>query len=888
MLVRHNFFKKRGGMGFYENGLERTAAICVGATSLAFGALPSGALEAGVGLAGIAGFVLGQSQKFGPECARVRNRIRKKIMEDFGAYIKAEGDDWELKAGLKSADKALQECLGECVIDRKKLAASAVTPKGFPEQAVTVIMDGLAAIRPDLFGEGRKEDLPHRYATNVVQAGIEEAAGNAQYYRELEPVLMFEMAKALGQVRQDIAETNQTTKRIEQETNKISETVDALRVDKAREIVRSARSEIGQRPSFERQSLPTQMRNLANEAVSSALLQAPEDPVVLVLSSDLNRWDGDAEKALKYARKAIEGDPTDVSAWIAQGAAQLKLSLGAKSTSNSAVSINADMLNQTLASFEKVIVLDEWNASAHAYRGVTLHYLNSVDEALICLDKAIELDASLSHAYQSKAYVLAKQGDMALAVQTIQFASELFSDDPDVWSYYGWIVGHNDNETALSCYERTLALRPLSPRAWIGKATELGNLGRDAEALAAFERAISLNPNSALSWTNKGWVLEKLDRNEDALLAQEKAVRLEPQFSEAWSNLGATFFNLQRIEEAVDAFEKALELRPEDAFAWCEMALALSKLNRHGDALAALEKSIELDDAQALAWSRISNALADLDRLEDALEAGAKAVDLEPESAVFWFNHGSTLARMNRFSNALEAFERATEFDPEDYQGWQYRSRVLGNLGRFEESLLMAENAIQLNDEEAFSWNLKGRALGELGRLAEAVEFFERACSLDPSNEFFWRNLGLTQMGLSAFSDALESLKRADEINPNDANVKAAMGEAYGNTGNFERAYASFKDAISLGIDNANTWTSAARALGALGRMKDSIEASERALAHDPEHAGAWNNKGMSLEALEQYAEAIECFEEALRCAPQFEMAQRNRDRVIQALGEAD
>ena len=167
-------------MGFYENGLERTAAICVGATSLAFGALPSGVLETGVGLAGVAGFVLGKSQKFGPECARVRNRIRKKVLEDYDAYIKAEGDNWDLNADLQSADEALQECLGECVIDRKKLAASAVTPKGFPQQAVIVIMDGLAEVRPDLFGEGRKEDLPYRYATDVVRAGIEETVGNSQ------------------------------------------------------------------------------------------------------------------------------------------------------------------------------------------------------------------------------------------------------------------------------------------------------------------------------------------------------------------------------------------------------------------------------------------------------------------------------------------------------------------------------------------------------------------------------------------------------------------------------------------------------------------------------------------------------------------------------------
>ena len=151
-------------MGFYENGLERSAAVCVGLGSVAFGAPPAGALEAGIGLAGVAGFVLGRSAKFGPECARVRRGIQKKVLNDYRAMLKNEGDSWQANADLEAANEALLKGLEGCIIDRARLAASAVTPAGFPDEAVKVILAGLGGVRPDLFGDGKTETLAYRYA----------------------------------------------------------------------------------------------------------------------------------------------------------------------------------------------------------------------------------------------------------------------------------------------------------------------------------------------------------------------------------------------------------------------------------------------------------------------------------------------------------------------------------------------------------------------------------------------------------------------------------------------------------------------------------------------------------------------------------------------------
>lgn len=192
-------------MGFYENGLERVAAVCVGATTAVYGLLPPGSVEVGIGLAGLAGFVLGKHQKFGPECARVRRGIQDKLLTDYQNFIDAEGGDWTLSTELKAAHNALLDTLEDCFINRSELAKSAVTPNGFPQSAVEFVMAELGTKRPDLFAAQHKDSLAYKYAEDVVRIGILTAVKNIDYYRSLEPEIMFEMASAIGEIREGIA-----------------------------------------------------------------------------------------------------------------------------------------------------------------------------------------------------------------------------------------------------------------------------------------------------------------------------------------------------------------------------------------------------------------------------------------------------------------------------------------------------------------------------------------------------------------------------------------------------------------------------------------------------------------------------------------------------------
>lgn len=117
----------------------------------------------------------------------------------------------------------------------KVLAAAAVSPVGFPDKAVTVVMAALAGKRPDLFGAEHESSLPYRYAADVVRAGMTAAMEDVGYYRALEPRLQFEMAQALGEVRETLGRVSDTTEVIEGRTSEILRRFDEFGGQKQRD-----------------------------------------------------------------------------------------------------------------------------------------------------------------------------------------------------------------------------------------------------------------------------------------------------------------------------------------------------------------------------------------------------------------------------------------------------------------------------------------------------------------------------------------------------------------------------------------------------------------------------------------------------------------------------
>jgi tetratricopeptide (TPR) repeat protein len=98
-------------------------------------------------------------------------------------------------------------------------------------------------------------------------------------------------------------------------------------------------------------------------------------------------------------------------------------------------------------------------------------------------------------------------------------------------------------------------------------------LGKKDTALTSYDRALALRPDYAEALSNRGVTLHELNRFQEALASYDRALALRPDFPEALCNRGNTLKELKRFEEALASYDRALALRPDYAEALYNEAL---------------------------------------------------------------------------------------------------------------------------------------------------------------------------------------------------------------------------------------------------------------------------------------------------------------------------
>ena len=262
-------------------------------------------------------------------------------------------------------------------------------------------------------------------------------------------------------------------------------------------------------------------------------------------------------------------------------------------------------------------------------KGASLVVLGRHEEALRCLDRALEICPRNSVAWLNKGAALHARGLDGDAVSCYDRALETDPRDASAWIGKGVsLCGLGRNEDAVRCFDRSLELDPRDARAWGGKGLGLSGLGRDAEAIGCHDRALEIDPSYALAWKSKGNNLYSLGRDEDAVRCLERALELDPLDALAWFSKGACYRGLSRHEEAVYCFDRTLELAPQNARAWHYKGLSLGSLGRHEEAIRCYDKTLELEPQFAAAWTNKALSLSILGRDEEADRCFDKAVKL--------------------------------------------------------------------------------------------------------------------------------------------------------------------------------------------------------------------------------------------------------------------
>ncbi|MEG4624493.1 tetratricopeptide repeat protein [Microcoleus sp. w1-18aA5] len=324
-----------------------------------------------------------------------------------------------------------------------------------------------------------------------------------------------------------------------------------------------------------------------------------------------------------------------------------------------------------LAYAEK-LVASRGEAKDWSVKGYCLSRREWYDEALECLDKAIEIDSN---------YKI-------------------------VWNLRGDVLKSLERyDEALVSLDKVIELDPNYQSAWAKQGDVLSNLKRYEEALASFDRAINLDPNHEAAWVMQGGVFYKLERYEEALASFDRASELDANLQSVWALRGYVLHHLKCYEEALVSFDRAIELGANYHEIWVLRGNILNNFKRYEEALESFDRMIELDANDKLAWRIRGHVLNNLKRYDEALESLNRAIDLEANDPWNWANRGNVLNNLELYDEALVSFDRAIELGYKDSSVFFNRAIAILGLNRWDEGLAALDDAFRRieSDEEVSS-----------------------------------------------------------------------------------------------------------------------------------------------------------------------------------------
>jgi len=216
------------------------------------------------------------------------------------------------------------------------------------------------------------------------------------------------------------------------------------------------------------------------------------------------------------------------------------------------------------------------NAAAVYERAWTFYRQRDLNQALKCIDTAIELSPTAPEYYLKASILQAEQENYFSAVLAIEKAISLVPDRAEYWHMKAQLLRSAARpQPALECVQHAIKLQPSAPDMIMTEGLCYVDLGRWQEAETALTKSITIYEHNFNS-TNvdghtfrsmaaaklKHWPLVVEDSN--VIIAEKKKTVPLAALTKAYRNKAQALVAMGKIEQARSTFNKALATWPDD------------------------------------------------------------------------------------------------------------------------------------------------------------------------------------------------------------------------------------------------------------------------------------------------------------------------------------
>ena len=298
------------------------------------------------------------------------------------------------------------------------------------------------------------------------------------------------------------------------------------------------------------------------------------------------------------------------------------------------------------------------------------------DAALADATRAIELDATLAWAWETRALARENKGDFAGALEDTTRALQIDPGRANAWGIRGCArASRGDNAGAIPDLTRAVTLDPKLAFAWGSRGAARHKMGDRAGANEDFTKALALDPELAQAWSNRGAVRVELGDNRGAIEDLTRAITLAPRLAVAWMMRGNARDSVGDSAAAIEDYTQAVALAPGLALAWANLGAARFRRGEHAAAIDATTRALALDPKLDVAWETRALSHMELREDDDAIADATRAIDLAPKLAYrAWEARGGARARKGDNENAIKDLTQVVELAPENPTGWLNRA----------------------------------------------------------------------------------------------------------------------------------------------------------------------------------------------------------------------
>lgn len=387
------------------------------------------------------------------------------------------------------------------------------------------------------------------------------------------------------------------------------------------------------------------------------------------------------DEAKKYFEKAIAEDPRFIDSYI----------------NMAQIFIVTDEFDDAKKWLNKALLLDKKCAVAYFHLGNIELLLNNTEEARTHYTKAV-----------------------SLGYDNIQIYINLALDAEE----------RDDVETALSYYNRVIAIDKFNAIAKVRKTQLLVALKRYPEALKVCDSLIELNPDVFEGYHYKFAVLCDLGKFAEAEEIMDRAITLFPDDDALYYDKARLLHAQNRLEEALDIIDNKLAFNDENRTPLTAFkAEILLALGRNDDALSILLEEYTLSKDGEIVFLINSIYIANKN-YEEVLHYSQEIIDKNELGNYYYaalYYHAVALSKLGRkqeadaeYENAQKVFRAACARNPGQLQLYFYRAMCYEELAQYEKALEMTDYLLNVDENLHEVRLIRMKAYQGLGKNAEA------------------------------------------------------------------------------------------------------------------------------------------------------------------------